>query len=45
MSTLYRQPVAAEPEFITEKPIDIDKLLHKAPSGGCPERRFFPAAA
>jgi molybdopterin synthase catalytic subunit len=30
MSTLSPQPVAAEPEFITEKPIDIDKLLYKA---------------
>jgi molybdopterin synthase catalytic subunit len=30
MSTLSRQPVAAELEFITDKPIDIDKLLYKA---------------
>ena len=30
MSTLFPHQVAAEPEFITDKPIDIDKLLHKA---------------
>jgi len=30
MSTLFPHQVAAEREFITEKPIDIDKLLHKA---------------
>ena len=30
MSTLSPQPVAADLEFITERPIDIEKLLHKA---------------